>query len=143
MTSSESLALSPHQRCCRNHRSTGGVVGHFTQVVWRGSTHVGAAVSPNGQFVVANYSPPGNWMGQVPWSFTVGSQLMHMQESSNVYPAGTPMSSRKPKPANPQPGTGQWDMVPDNVPPEWNNDAHADWDAAFHVESMMLQRSVW
>jgi hypothetical protein len=36
--------------------------GHFTQVVWHETTHVGMARSPCGCFVVANYWPPGNWM---------------------------------------------------------------------------------
>lgn len=44
--------------------ANGGVVGHFTQVVWSNTTHVGAARSPNGQFVVANYLPAGNWQGE-------------------------------------------------------------------------------
>lgn len=40
--------------------------GHFTQVVWRGSRRIGVgrAKSAGGQvFVVANYDPPGNMMG--------------------------------------------------------------------------------
>jgi hypothetical protein len=44
--------------------------GHFTQVVWRGSTNlgVGIAFGNNGRtaVVVANYSPPGNYLGQFP-----------------------------------------------------------------------------
>ena len=41
--------------------------GHFTQVVWAESTHIGAgkAVSSSGaQFVVARYSPAGNVQGK-------------------------------------------------------------------------------
>eukprot|EP00760_Papus_ankaliazontas_P025321 PhM_4_TR2639/c0_g1_i1/m.13564 len=41
--------------------------GHFTQVVWRGTTHVGVAVAKHpkhGTYVCANYSPPGNYMGR-------------------------------------------------------------------------------
>ena len=36
--------------------------GHFTQMVWAGTTHMGAAkvVQGNRSYVVANYSPPGN-----------------------------------------------------------------------------------
>jgi hypothetical protein len=34
--------------------------GHFTQVVWAGSTHVGMAKSADGRYVVANYFPAGN-----------------------------------------------------------------------------------
>jgi hypothetical protein len=50
--------------------------GHFTQVVWKGSKQlgVGIAFANNGNkaIVVANYSPPGNYLGQFP---------------NNVYPA--------------------------------------------------------
>merc|ERR1719195_795089 len=40
--------------------------GHFTQVVWRGSTHVGAARIKAGDksFVVANYLPAGNYVSR-------------------------------------------------------------------------------
>jgi len=36
--------------------------GHFTQVVWKGSTEIGVGVGQKGSkvVVVANYSPPGN-----------------------------------------------------------------------------------
>lgn len=48
--------------------------GHFTQVVWKGTTHVGCAAyacrngvggfnSPRGSMVVCRYSPPGNMQG--------------------------------------------------------------------------------
>ena len=44
--------------------------GHFTQVVWKGSSKlgVGIAFADNGRkaIVVANYSPPGNYQGQFP-----------------------------------------------------------------------------
>jgi len=54
---------------------SGGVTGHFTQVVWQSSTGVGCgfAANPNGgtypngykgTFVCCNYSPPGNYRGQ-------------------------------------------------------------------------------
>merc|ERR1712223_257430 len=44
----------------------GPVTGHFTQVVWKGSTEVGMGVAQKGSkvIVVANYSPPGNYIGQ-------------------------------------------------------------------------------
>ncbi|CAF1407867.1 unnamed protein product [Adineta steineri] len=42
--------------------------GHFTQVVWGGSTHlgVGIAFSSNSRsvYIVTNYYPPGNYQGQ-------------------------------------------------------------------------------
>ncbi|MGW1667464.1 pathogenesis-related family 1 protein [Streptomyces sp. NPDC002324] len=43
---------------------------HYTQVVWRTSTRVGAARAGcrNGwTYVVANFDPPGNWLGRRPY----------------------------------------------------------------------------
>jgi pathogenesis-related protein 1 len=43
---------------------------HYTQVVWRTSTRVGAAKArcANGwTYVVANFDPPGNWVGRRPY----------------------------------------------------------------------------
>lgn len=44
-------------------------VGHYTQMVWSGSTEVGygIATGPNGVIVVANYNPRGNRSGQKPF----------------------------------------------------------------------------
>lgn len=41
-------------------------VGHYTQIVWRGSTAVGCAVASNARddYLVCRYAPPGNVMGQ-------------------------------------------------------------------------------
>ena len=43
-------------------------VGHFTQVIWRGSTQLGCGMSVcNGQnYWVCQYSPPGNWNVETP-----------------------------------------------------------------------------
>lgn len=42
--------------------------GHFTQVVWKGSTKVGFgyALTSDGRslYIAAQYTPPGNYMGQ-------------------------------------------------------------------------------
>lgn len=41
--------------------------GHFTQVVWKDSKELGVGVCKNTQgqvFVVANYDPPGNFVGK-------------------------------------------------------------------------------
>jgi uncharacterized protein YkwD len=38
--------------------------GHFTQLVWKSTTHVGIAVSSNGQYLAANYFPAGNFLGR-------------------------------------------------------------------------------
>ena len=37
-------------------------VAHYTQVVWRGTTHVGCAIYPtrNWDYLICRYSPPGN-----------------------------------------------------------------------------------
>ena len=46
-----------------------GVVGHYTQVVWRTTTEVGCAVykCSNELLVVCNYNPSGNWIGRHPY----------------------------------------------------------------------------
>ncbi|TKW52411.1 Pathogenesis-related protein 1B [Colletotrichum tanaceti] len=43
--------------------------GHYTQIVWKGTTKVGLALATNsrGTYVVARYSPPGNFIGQKPY----------------------------------------------------------------------------
>jgi len=52
-----------------NYPGFDGATGHFTQVVWKGSTEIGCgmATSPQGSFtsfwVVCNYKQPGNWEG--------------------------------------------------------------------------------
>ncbi|GMH23705.1 hypothetical protein Nepgr_025548 [Nepenthes gracilis] len=44
---------------------------HYTQVVWRDSTHLGCArvscANDNGVFVICNYDPAGNIVGQHPY----------------------------------------------------------------------------
>lgn len=51
--------------------ANGGVVGHFTQVVWKSSKQIGCAVKtgqwksyPNSYYVCCNYFPGGNYIGQ-------------------------------------------------------------------------------
>ncbi|KZL70697.1 SCP-like extracellular protein [Colletotrichum tofieldiae] len=43
--------------------------GHYTQIVWKSTTKVGMALATNSQgtYVVARYSPPGNYIGQKPY----------------------------------------------------------------------------
>lgn len=44
--------------------------GHYTQMVWKNTTHVGFGVaicSSGAIIIVANYNPPGNYMGQKPY----------------------------------------------------------------------------
>ena len=40
--------------------------GHFTQVIWARTTKVGVGIARKGNFiyVVARYSPPGNYLSQ-------------------------------------------------------------------------------
>jgi hypothetical protein len=42
-------------------------VGHYTQIVWRGTTEVGCAIASNAtdDYLVCRYAPPGNVFGQV------------------------------------------------------------------------------
>lgn len=45
-------------------------MGHYTQMIWKNTTHVGAgyATCPSGAIiVVANYNPPGNYIGSDPF----------------------------------------------------------------------------
>jgi len=44
-------------------------VGHFTQIMWRGTTHVGCALAsgPADDYLVCRYSPAGNVVGQRPY----------------------------------------------------------------------------
>jgi pathogenesis-related protein 1 len=40
--------------------------GHYTQIVWRKSTHIGcaSAACPGSNVIVCRYDPPGNYIGQ-------------------------------------------------------------------------------
>ena len=43
-------------------------VGHYTQLIWRNTTHVGCALASGGgnDVLVCRYSPSGNWDGESP-----------------------------------------------------------------------------
>jgi pathogenesis-related protein 1 len=49
--------------------ASGGACGHYTQLVWRGTTEVGCGVAtcPGKEVWVCNYKPPGNYLGQTPY----------------------------------------------------------------------------
>lgn len=57
----------------RSGRCKGGVCGHYTQLVWRGTRQVGCGVAscPAGAFTatvwVCNYAPAGNVVGEKPY----------------------------------------------------------------------------
>jgi pathogenesis-related protein 1 len=45
-------------------------VGHYTQIIWKNTKYVGVGVAKcsNGSYIyVANYFPPGNYIGQYPY----------------------------------------------------------------------------
>jgi uncharacterized protein YkwD len=43
-------------------------VGHYTQLIWGNTTHVGCGIARNAEedYLVCRYGPPGNWEGQDP-----------------------------------------------------------------------------
>lgn len=51
------------------NNSCRAVCGHYTQVIWKASRHVGCAMASCGrkEIWVCNYDPPGNWVGQKPY----------------------------------------------------------------------------
>ncbi|KAL3679680.1 hypothetical protein R1sor_022636 [Riccia sorocarpa] len=53
-----------------NTCATGQVCGHYTQVIWKGTSNVGCASATcpsGGTFTVCSYSPAGNIVGQKPY----------------------------------------------------------------------------
>ncbi|RZU47877.1 cysteine-rich secretory family protein [Fluviicoccus keumensis] len=53
----------------RTNSRNGGVVGHYTQIIWRNSTQVGCGLASGGgtDYFVCQYNPPGNYIGQQPY----------------------------------------------------------------------------
>lgn len=46
------------------------MIGHYTQMVWKSTTKVGIALarsSEGKEYIVARYSPPGNYLGKYPY----------------------------------------------------------------------------
>ncbi|KAI3444128.1 hypothetical protein Pfo_000793 [Paulownia fortunei] len=54
-----------------NSCSYGQECGHYTQIVWRGTTRIGCArvvcYGGRGVFMICNYDPPGNYIGEKPY----------------------------------------------------------------------------
>ncbi|KAL5560886.1 hypothetical protein UlMin_030633 [Ulmus minor] len=63
------VSEKPHNDYASN-QCVGDECGHYTQVVWRKSIHLGCARAKcrNGwMFVICNYDPPGNYEGERPY----------------------------------------------------------------------------
>ncbi|XP_047983506.1 basic form of pathogenesis-related protein 1-like [Salvia hispanica] len=69
----DAVGMWVSEKSCYDHSSNscvGGECLHYTQVVWRDSTHLGCARRQcrNGWlFVICSYDPPGNYIGQRPY----------------------------------------------------------------------------
>lgn len=54
-----------------NSCAWGQECGHYTQIVWKGTMRVGCArvtcFGGKGVFMICNYDPPGNWIGEKPY----------------------------------------------------------------------------
>ncbi len=69
---------SPNYSYANNTCAANQQCGHYTQIVWAGSTKLGCGItrcsqnspfqgSPNWEFWVCNYDPPGNYIGEKPY----------------------------------------------------------------------------
>jgi hypothetical protein len=64
-------------------------VGHYTQMIWAGTTLIGCGVAQCGfgRFLVCNYAPSGNLIGSAPYASGLGAnQACLATGSSNVPP---------------------------------------------------------
>ena len=79
--------------------------GHFSQVVWKSTLQVGCAIRscPNGEFVVCEYYPPGNYIGEFAQQVgTLGETPPCVAPGASPSPGGTspsPVPAPVPAPA--------------------------------------------
>jgi len=68
--------------------------GHFTQVVWHNTTHVGMArdTTDTGSFIFCNYGPAGNYMGR----FDQNVKPLGTQSTEHTDKAALPPKKAKP-----------------------------------------------
>nr|BAV01273.1 PR-1b [Nepenthes alata] len=75
LSATEAVNLWVNEKAYYNYTSNSCIDGkechHYTQVVWRNSTHLGCArvhcANNTGTFVICNYDPAGNIVGQYPY----------------------------------------------------------------------------
>ncbi|KAA0031390.1 basic form of pathogenesis-related protein 1-like [Cucumis melo var. makuwa] len=73
MTGVEAVKFWATEKKFYNHhlnRCVGDECGHYTQIVWRHTTNIGCGrvkCENNWVFVICNYNPPGNYIGQHPY----------------------------------------------------------------------------
>ncbi|TPP65506.1 GLIPR1 protein 1 [Fasciola gigantica] len=103
-----------------------GMCGHYTQLVWASTTHVGCGVRdcgfnanfPYGLSIVCNYGPGGNMIGELPYEQGTNSdcnkdtvvpdvgQLQKPSENSENLPLRPSVPYYAPNP------TSQWNPLP-------------------------------
>ena len=78
-------------------------IGHYTQMVWDGTTHVGVAIAKaddGSYYTCARYSPTGNYLGQHPY----GGPLFGKKKASKRTSSSRPLMRETPperKPSRP------------------------------------------
>ncbi|CAH8623837.1 unnamed protein product [Schistosoma haematobium] len=88
-----------------------GVCGHYTQLVWQNTTHVGCGITnctgnygfPYGLSVVCNYGPGGNYEGRYPYEAKSQDEC-YAVTTRRPKPTRRPITTKRPKTTR-RPGT--------------------------------------